>query len=364
MGRRAFPLLGFFAWAAIAALGQDKFNEAPRLNNDGAALYARGELDAAEHLYRAALVDSVGDDLTTANIASNLGALYKRENRYSDAERMYRRALELRRRRAPARPEVADTMGNLAEIYRLEGRYEEARDLTAAAVGALEQADASSPNMPLFLSNWAIGEQDLHHFGKAEELLRRAWTMAEKTGGPESRLVAIISNNLGQVLADKQDFAEAEALYRRAGAIFEQVGADGAHDFAITLSNLGRLMSRMGRGAEARAAELRALAILNGQPRSDDRLRAAIWHNLGNIETADGHFAEALGYFQRSLVARERILGREHPLVADLLFDYAEAARRAGQRSQARKLRKRAERVQAQQRVYTVDASAFVHPRQ
>jgi tetratricopeptide (TPR) repeat protein len=103
--------------------------------------------------------------------------------------------------------------------------------------------------------------------------------------------------------------------------------------------------------------------MLNGQPRNDDRLRAAIWHNLGNIETADGHLAEALEYFQRSLVARERILGREHPLVADVLFDYAEAARRAGQRSQARKLRKRAERVQAQQRVYTVDASAFVHPR-
>jgi hypothetical protein len=84
---------------------------------------------------------------------------------------------------------------------------------------------------------------------------------------------------------------------------------------------------------------------------------------FGNIETADGHPAEALGYFQRSLATRERILGREHPLVAGLLFDYAEAARLAGQGSQARKLRKRAQRVQARQPVYTVDASAFVHPR-
>jgi tetratricopeptide (TPR) repeat protein len=347
----------------MAALGQDKFNEASRLNNDAAALYSRGELDAAEHLFRAALVDAAGDDLTTATIASNLGVLYKRENRYSDAERMYRQALELRRQRAPARPEVADAMGNLAEIYRLEGRYEEARDLTAAAVGALEQADARSPNMPLFLSNWAVGEHNLHHLDKAEELLRRAWPLAEKSDGPQSRLVAIVANNLGQVLTDKEDFAEAEALYRRAGAIFEQAGADGTNDFALTLSNLGRLISKMGRGAEARAAELRALAMLNGQPRSDDRLRAAIWHNLGNIETADGHFAEALGYFQRSLATRERILGRDHPLVASLFFDYAEAAQRAGQRSQARKLRKQAERVEARQRVYTVDASAFVHPR-
>jgi tetratricopeptide (TPR) repeat protein len=231
----------------------------------------------------------------------------------------------------------------------------------AAAVGALEQADAWSPDMPLFLSNWAVCEQDLHHLDKAEELLRLAWPLAEKSGGPEGRLVAIVANNLGQVLTDKQDFAEAEPLYRRAGAIFEQAGADGAHDFAITLSNLGRLMSAMGRGAEARAAELRALAVLNGQPWNDDLLRAAIWHNLGSIETADGHPAEALGYFQRSLDTRERILGREHPLVESLLFDYAEAARRAGQRSKARKLRKGAERVQARQPVYTVDASAFVH---
>src|SRR5690242_3430627 len=133
MGCRAFPLLGFCAWAATAAFAQDKFNEVRRLNNDAAALYARGELDSAERLYRAALVDAAGDGLTAANVASNLGALYKRENRYADAERMYRRALELRRERAPERPEVAEAMNNLADIYGLEGRSWEGRELMAAA---------------------------------------------------------------------------------------------------------------------------------------------------------------------------------------------------------------------------------------
>jgi tetratricopeptide (TPR) repeat protein len=229
MAWQARRLAALFASAVTIAGAQDPFGEARRRNNDAAALYAEGRFDAAEPLYRAALALSAHDPLTAATIASNLGALYKRLNRFAEAEQMYTRALDLRRKRLPSlRPEIADSMNNLAEVYRLEGRYWEARNLIKAAVRALEQADPQSPDLPVFLNNWAGLERDLQHSDQAEQLLHEAWSRAEKSGEPANGSLAIVMNTLAQVLTDKHNYENAERFYRRAGAIFERAGPDDA----------------------------------------------------------------------------------------------------------------------------------------
>jgi len=259
-------------------------------------------------------------------------------------------------------------MNNLGEIYRLEGRYWEARNLTKAAVRALEQADPASPDMPIFLNNWAGLERDLHHPEIAEPLLHRAWRLAEASGGPAGRPVAIVLNSLGQVFADKRDFAGAEPLYRRAAGIFEKPDTASPHDLAAVLCNLGRMLAALDRAEEARATEFRALALLDAEPHPNSLLRATILHNLGRILVAQGDLPDALPYFERSLAAEEQILGPENPRLAAVLADYSDAACRAGDRSRGRKLGKRAEQLLARERhddrsTYTVDASALVHPR-
>lgn len=367
--QRAVHLILLSALLLAIAPAEDRLAQARHLNNQAAELYTRGQLEAAEPLYRAALTQSAREPILGATISTNLGALYKRLDRYTDAERLYQQALDLRRRwLPPTRPEIADSMNNLGEIYRLEGRYWEARNLTMAAVRALEQADPASPDMPIFLNNRAGLERDLHHPEIAEPLLRRAWTLAEVSSGPASRPVAIVLNTLGQVLADKRDFASAEPLYRRAADIFEKPETASPHDGAAVLSNLGRLLAALGRPEEARDTELRALALLDAQPHPDILLRATILQSLGGILAAQGDPSDALPYFERSLAAQERILGPENPRLAGVLADYSEAASRAGDRSRGRKLGKRAGQLLARERhddrsSYTVDASALVHAR-
>ena len=362
--QRAVHLILLSALLLVAARAEDRLAQARQLNNQAAGLYARGQLEAAEPLYRAALAQSAGAPILAATISTNLGALCKRLDRYTDAEKLYQQALDLRRQSLPrTRPEIADSMNNLGEIYRLEGRYWEARNLTMAAVRALEQADPASPDMPIFLNNWAGLERDLHHPEIAEPLLRRAWTLAEVSGGPAGRPVAIVLNSLGQVLADKRDFANAEPLYRRAAGIFEKPGTASSHDRAAVLCNLGRLLAALGRADEARATEFRALALLDAEPHSDILLRATILHNMGRILVAQGDLPDALPYFERSLAAEERILGPENPRLAGVLADYSDAACRAGDKSRGRKLGKRAGQLLAREHhddrsSYTVDASA------
>jgi response regulator RpfG family c-di-GMP phosphodiesterase len=127
-------------------------------------------------------------------------------------------------------------------------------------------------------------------------------------------------------------------------------------------------MMLVGRKEEGQQIELRALALVNSEPHPDDLLRAAILHNIGNVAAADGNVPDALVYFEQSLNAQERILGREHPSIADVLFDYAAAAARAGEKSQAHNLRRRADQLLARRKHddlsrYTVDASAFLQTR-
>jgi tetratricopeptide (TPR) repeat protein len=370
MARQSRRLAALCAWAVSIAAAQDSFNEARRLNNDAAALYAAGNFEAALHLYQAAFDLSRSDSLTSADIASNLGALYQRLNRYAEAEHMYKQALDLRRSQLPpVRPEIADSMNNLAEVYRREGRYWEARNLAEAAVRALEQADSRSPDMPIFLNNWAGLEKNLQHPVRAEQLLRQAWSLAEKSGASPNRSLAVVMNTLAQLRADQLDYENAEPLYRRAEAIFESAGPDCRYELAVSLANLGRTQARLGHREEGRRSELRALTLVNAEPHPDNLLRAAILRNMGNIAAAEGNVPEALAYFEESLNTQEKILGPQHPSIADVLFDYAAVAARAGEKSQARNMRKRAGQLVARRQRddlsrQTVDASAFVHSRQ
>jgi hypothetical protein len=63
-------------------------------------------------------------------------------------------------------------MNTLAEIYRLEGRYWEARNLAEAATRALGLADPQSPDMPVFLNNWAAWSGIFNAADRAEPLLQ------------------------------------------------------------------------------------------------------------------------------------------------------------------------------------------------
>jgi len=55
---------------------------------------------------------------------NNLANLYKMEGRYSEAERLYRRALQIQEKSlGPSHPMVAGDLNNLGNLYLTEGRY-------------------------------------------------------------------------------------------------------------------------------------------------------------------------------------------------------------------------------------------------
>lgn len=319
---------------------QDPNSAAVAQNNEAVRLSHEGKEREAEEFYRAAIAAS-HDDLVRAKIANNLATLYQRQDRYHDAEAMFRCALELRQKNLLASSvEVAYSLNNLAEVYRVEGRDWEARNLMETAVRNLQPFHPDDPGLPIILTNLAVVLGRFQQFDQAEELLRSALIAYDKQREADSRGYGIMLDNLGQILQTKNDLESAEPLYKQAIGIFEHMGDPGRTDLAATLANAGKLYERLDRIQEAKQTEERALKLLH--PSGDALLRAQILRNLGNIVATDGHPVDALPYFEQSLAIQEKTLGDQHPNTAGVLLDYSSATLRAGNKSLARKLRKRA----------------------
>ena len=328
------------------APAQQPPTEVTRLNNEAVRLGDEGKYEESERAYRAALAIKLEDDLTRAKIDGNLAGLYKSLDRYADAERMYRRALELRRKNLPpASPEIAYSLDDLAQTYWAEGRYWEARNLLEAAVQALEKSDPPDPRLPLLLNNLAVIRSEFHEYDQAEKLLRRALSSCEDLHGPGSREFATALNNLAQVVEARKDFENAGLLYSKAIGIFESLGPIATADLAATLANLGYMCRQQNHYEEAERTEKRALAVLDSSSQINAPVRATILHNLGNIVAANGSTEASLPYFDQSLAIREKTLAPEHPATISVLLDYAKATFRAGRKSLAKQLQKRAERL-------------------
>ena len=134
-------------------------------NNLGAALLNSGQLDEAEPILRATLLERInvlGDDnaatLTTAN---NLGILLKQTNQLEEAEAISKRAfVGSLTAMGPVHEDVLDTAQNYGEILMMVGKYEKCESLFLQMQTQCERTfGLSHPNTQQFMNNLAIIKQ-------------------------------------------------------------------------------------------------------------------------------------------------------------------------------------------------------------
>jgi tetratricopeptide (TPR) repeat protein len=338
------PMLAEKAPAAemLAAEIPQRIREAILQNNRAVDLSHAGRPVEAEPLFSAALDGAKEDQILSARIATNLGELYRKEDRFSDADRMFRLALKWRRMNLPeSSVDLAYALNNLGEIYRVEGRVWEARNLMESAAQSLERFHPEAPGLPVVLSNVAIIWCGFGEYQRAEESLRSALAAYERLHNTSTPDYAIALMDLGQVLEAQDQLHAAEPLYAQAIGLFESAGPVARTGLAAALAGQGELYQRLERPEQARETEQRALLLLH--PDADALLHVQILRALGNIVAGGSKPADSVPYFQQSLTIQEKTLGTGHPGTPGLLLDYASATQRAGNKSLARKLRKRAQ---------------------
>ena len=185
------------------------------------------------------------DDRLAASL-SNLGTVYRAQGRYAEAEKLYRRALELREGNfGAAHPEVAVVVNNLATLYHAEGRTAEAEPLFRRALAIWEQFPGQEDrHLATALNNLAGIYRATSRFAEAKPALPTGFGSFPK--GLRSRQMPTLrwfSLILACSIKTRANMMPPPKLHSRALAIRERALGPDHPDFAAALSNLARCLS-------------------------------------------------------------------------------------------------------------------------
>ena len=195
---------------------------------------------------------------------NELALFYKTMGRYTEAEPLLTRALEIDEKvYGKDHPTVAIRLNNLANLYRQTGRFEEAGPLYERAIEIGEKTWGDEhPNVAVWYNNLAGLYRATGRYEEAEPLYKRAIEIGEKTLEKDHPDVATRYNNLALLYKATGRMKEAEPLYEMALKIDEKVYGKEHPEVATDLNNLAGLYQDAGRLKEAEPLYERVLEIL------------------------------------------------------------------------------------------------------
>jgi len=301
--------LGTFAAAerlnrrAVERMHPGDPNYAACLNNRALLLHHTNRLTEAEPLFRRALEiweKSLGQDHPqVATAFNNLAALLQAANRPTEAEPLYRRALAIDEASyGPDHPDVARDLNNLAALLQATNRLTEAEPLCQRALVIDEESyGPDHPHVARDLNNLAALLQATNRPTQAEPLFLRALAIDEESYGPAHPNVAIRLNNLAGLLQATNRLIEAEPLSRRHLEIFLQFGRATGHEhlhLSQATKNYAGLLEAMGQTPEQIRTRLGEIGRPFGVSLGGGALPGSEQHPGGSVLGALGQLARKL----------------------------------------------------------------------
>ena len=243
-------------------------------------------------------------------------------------------------------PALARTLISLAGLYRDSARYGDARRSLEQALEIAESVyGPTSMPVALLVNNLGDVLQDLGDLAGAKSAFERALKIGEAVYGPDHPAVAKAANNLGSALRALGDLSGAKSAFERALKIDEAVYGPDHPTVAIRVNNLGLVLEDLGDLAGARSAFERALTIDEAVYGPDHPGVATYVNNLGGVLEELGDVWGAKSAFERALRIDEAVYGPDHPNVAVRVNNVGNVLQAMGDLSGARAAYERALKV-------------------
>jgi tetratricopeptide (TPR) repeat protein len=228
-----------------------------------------------------------------------LGMLAQARGDYAEAERQYRRSLEIRERLGD-QAGMAKSYHQLGILAYLSGDYAEAERQYRRSLDIKERLGDQTGTASTYHQLGMLA-QDRGDYAEAERQYRRSLDITKRLGDQNG--MANNHGELGNLAYLRGDYAEAEHQYQSALEIFERLG--GRVGTANVYHQLGMLAQRREDYAEAERQYRRSLDI---QERLGDQAgMAKSYHQLGILAYRSGDYAEAERQYRRSLDIKERL---------------------------------------------------------
>jgi len=315
----------------LAELGADAPEVANSENDLGWLAEKHGDLAEAERRYRRTIEILRGrrddDDLPPKLLAKALGDLawvHVDRARYDDALTVVREALALTEARfGPDSAEVAGILNTLAYVHFQRGETREAAEILRRVVAIREAtAGAGSAELASAQNNLAVQLRELGEPAEAQALYQQVLVTHERIFGADHETLASVHNNLGTVLQDQGELDDAERHFRRALEIRRaRLGAEHPMT-ALSENNLGGLLWSKGEEREAGELWRRALATREAALGPEHPMTAATLGNLGLLALAEGRFDEAGARLERALEISAGAFGQDRPGMLGTLAAY------------------------------------------
>jgi CHAT domain-containing protein/tetratricopeptide (TPR) repeat protein len=251
---------------------------------------------------------------------NNAAEAYKDDGAFFEAEKYYKRALDLREQvYPPNHPETAQSYDNLGTANFYLGRYRDALAMHSRALAIREKiADVDPVLLSDSFHNLGGDYWMLARYGEAEPAFNKALSIREERLGPNSLKVANTLSSIGLLYQTTGRIAEAEKILDRSLAIREQVLGPDHPDVANSLNNLGHGYWLQGRYSNAEAAHRRALEIRQKAFGDHHATVAESLHNLGNVYYYLARHADAESCLRRALAIEESISPNQRTVALSL----------------------------------------------
>ena len=297
---------------------------------------ARMALERAKELVEGSESPRVSDRKLLGGAWHSYGMALERQERHDDAAAAFDIALSLAEDRPLAAAMVLHSIANQAL---LAGEPERAADLYRQAVerecGVGEGADPKS----IAASLLGAGRSELaaKNFKAAQAAFeeREEWLASLPTPDPAEEGTTL--HELGSLKSAEGDVEEAIALFRRALRRKREAPEGGRPvSVAATLLGLARAQVADKRLAEALASYQERMAVLGDLDDPDLAKEGQTLHEIGEVQSAEGHFEEALQSFEAAVKRKRSALGESAISVASSLLAVGRALRSLGRFGEAR----------------------------
>jgi TonB family protein len=146
---------------------------------------------------------------------------------------------------------------------------------------------------------------------EAEEFLRKALEIGDRTVGPDHPDMILLLNDLTRIYLKQSAYASAEPLLLRLLEMKRSKGEDQP-EVATVMASLATVRQALGRHESAEQLWRRVLEIRERTLAPNHFAIATALEHFGEACSARGKIREALAAFQRAHTIRERTLGSDH----------------------------------------------------
>lgn len=203
------------------------------------------------------------------------------------------------------------------------GDYDEAESLFGQALARSGGFEPDDPRIAETLNNLGNLYFNLDLYNEAENSVRRALAIREKTAGPDALVVADSLNDLGMIYLTKGKIADAKPLVERALTIRQKKLKPDDEDIASSLQTMASIYHKEGKLKESMAALKKALYIRKRALGADHIDVATTYNSLGVQHQMAGENGEAKQCYERARGIIEKLYGDRHPSMADSLVGLA-----------------------------------------